>query len=282
MNIAGTSPTGTDYVVDADPNTGIMFLRSPGFGGLDYRSLIGGTFQYDAYNYIVGGLPAMPGDFDPHWYDGPPPVQEEGLDGNIDILIYDTQGNFIEYELNTAPNFANWEAGVWNTISVNLDDASWSGTQTDLENILSDVDYISIRMEFIFLGQSGVCTNVEYYAMDNIVISGPMICNNDTDGDGVPDHLDLDADNDGIYDIVETGNAALDLDNDGRIDGLVGINGIPDAVEAGGIDGGGVNIVPVNTDGTGGPNYLDIDADDDGIPDNVETQPTVGYIIPSA
>ena len=27
----------------------------------------------------------------------------------------------------------------------------------------------------------------------------------DTDGDGVPNHLDLDSDNDGIYDVVESG-----------------------------------------------------------------------------
>jgi len=34
----------------------------------------------------------------------------------------------------------------------------------------------------------------------------------------------LDSDNDGIYDVVETGNAALDIDNDGRID-MVQLNG---------------------------------------------------------
>ncbi|SEP89843.1 Por secretion system C-terminal sorting domain-containing protein [Hyunsoonleella jejuensis] len=36
-----------------------------------------------------------------------------------------------------------------------------------------------------------------------------------------------------------------------------------------------------DTDGDGFFNHLDIDADNDGIPDNIEGQPTVGYILPS-
>ncbi|WCO01467.1 LamG-like jellyroll fold domain-containing protein [Psychroserpens ponticola] len=41
-------------------------------------------------------------------------------------------------------------------------------------------------------------------------------------------------------------------------------------------------IVFSDTDGDGIPNYLDIDSDNDGIPDNVEAQPTIGYLPPSA
>ncbi|RKM96235.1 choice-of-anchor L domain-containing protein [Aquimarina sp. AD10] len=104
----------------------------------------------------------------------------------------------------------------------------------------------------------------------------------DFDGDGIPNHLDLDSDNDGLYDVVETGNGALDTDNDGEINGSVGSNGIPDTAEDGGVDGAGVSSAPTDTDGNvnDGPNYLDIDSDDDGIPDNIEGQPTVGYIAP--
>ncbi len=39
--------------------------------------------------------------------------------------------------------------------------------------------------------------------------------------------------------------------------------------------------VPGHTDTDGKPDHLDIDADNDGIPDNVEAQPTIGYIAPS-
>ena len=45
----------------------------------------------------------------------------------------------------------------------------------------------------------------------------------DTDGDGVINSLDLDSDNDGIADVVETGG--VDADNDGRIDGFTDLNG---------------------------------------------------------
>ncbi|MFD2565613.1 beta strand repeat-containing protein, partial [Aquimarina rubra] len=48
----------------------------------------------------------------------------------------------------------------------------------------------------------------------------------DADGDNIPNHFDLDSDNDGIYDIIETGNAGLDSDDDGIADGGVGTDGI--------------------------------------------------------
>ncbi|NAS29680.1 T9SS type B sorting domain-containing protein [Flavobacteriaceae bacterium R38] len=104
----------------------------------------------------------------------------------------------------------------------------------------------------------------------------------DTDGDGIPNNLDLDSDNDGIYDIVESGAGLTDVDQDGRVDGAVGGNGIPDEAENGGVDGAGVSFVPVNsfTNAGDGPDYLDIDADDDGIVDNIEGQTTAGYIAP--
>ncbi|MEN8834980.1 MAG: gliding motility protein, partial [Polaribacter sp.] len=62
------------------------------------------------------------------------------------------------------------------------------------------------------------------------------IGNLDTDGDGVPNHLDLDSDNDGIYDLVESGFIVTDANNDGIIDNAnaanVGVNGLFDALES--------------------------------------------------
>ena len=76
----------------------------------------------------------------------------------------------------------------------------------------------------------------------------------DTDGDGVPDSVDLDDDNDGILDTTEDHN----------------------------IDGDGDPLTePLDSDGDGRPDHLDIDSDDDGIPDNVEAQPTATYIPPN-
>ena len=93
----------------------------------------------------------------------------------------------------------------------------------------------------------------------------------DTDGDGIPNYLDLDSDNDGISDVVESGGQ--DINRDGLADGASGPTGVPSSSGAG--------IIPVNSDGDTIPNYLDIDADNDGIPDNIEGQPTSGYIAPS-
>ena len=48
---------------------------------------------------------------------------------------------------------------------------------------------------------------------DNTLYNGTTV---DIDGDGNPDHLDLDADNDGTPDLIEAGGT--DEDGDGQID----------------------------------------------------------------
>jgi len=124
----------------------------------------------------------------------------------------------------------------------------------------------------------------------------------DTDGDGIPDYLDIDSDNDGIPDAIEgtvdtDGDGTrnwrdLDSDNDGILDsaeGPLGVDidgdGIDDAYDAditgqADIDGNGIvdDVLSVNvdTDNDGVPDYLDLDSDNDGINDVVEAgQPDV-------
>ncbi|NNC78211.1 MAG: hypothetical protein HKN77_09635, partial [Woeseiaceae bacterium] len=114
----------------------------------------------------------------------------------------------------------------------------------------------------------------------------------DTDGDNVFDPVDLDDDNDGIPDTTEP---AGDLDGDGLVNSRdidADGDGIPDNIEAqpegnfraplgtdtdgDGLDdrydatNGGVAISITNTDGTGLPDYVDTDADDDGVLDAIE------------
>jgi uncharacterized repeat protein (TIGR01451 family) len=91
----------------------------------------------------------------------------------------------------------------------------------------------------------------------------------DTDGDGVPDSLDLDSDNDGINDLVESGLtfteiALLDTNGDGRIDSTmpVGTNGLADMIEAGAADSGN----PDYDNNGSGPDSV-VDTDGDGRPD---------------
>ncbi|MEP7280085.1 MAG: T9SS type A sorting domain-containing protein [Bacteroidota bacterium] len=93
------------------------------------------------------------------------------------------------------------------------------------------------------------------------------------DKDGVANPYDLDSDGDGITDTREAG--FTDADSNGKIDGAIGSNGWNTAVD----NLSALNLL--NTDGSGNPDYLDIDADNDGIPDNVEGLPTANYKFPT-
>ena len=104
----------------------------------------------------------------------------------------------------------------------------------------------------------------------------------DTDGDGIPNYLDLDSDNDGIPDIVEVG--ALDNNNNGKVDTFIdtNFNGINDSLEGVSnalvLSGSDTNNNGVadswpnkNADRTGRPNLYDLDSDGDGITDAEES-----------
>lgn len=70
----------------------------------------------------------------------------------------------------------------------------------------------------------------------------------DIDEDGFPDHLDLDTDNDGIFDLQEAGG--VDSNNDGLVDGFADTNqnGIPDTADAaliGGSDADNDGIIDI-------------------------------------
>lgn len=80
-----------------------------------------------------------------------------------------------------------------------------------------------------------------------------------SDGDGIPDQLDTDSDNDGIPDTIEAqGNVSVAMSNTDT-----NKNGLDNAFEPG--------FTPVDTDLDGVPDYLDLDSDNDGILDSVET-----------
>ena len=122
----------------------------------------------------------------------------------------------------------------------------------------------------------------EVYAIDVLTIESDLLVDscNDTDGDGVYNWLDLDSDNDGISDLTESGDSdaiAADTDGDGTLDGAdTDEDGIVDLFEDGDLttnDG----TTPANSDDDAIPDYLDLDADNDGIPDWTEAQPTDTY-----
>ncbi|MEP1489517.1 MAG: T9SS type B sorting domain-containing protein [Algibacter sp.] len=81
---------------------------------------------------------------------------------------------------------------------------------------------------------------------------------NDNDSDGIEDAFDLDSDNDGIPDFIE---------NTGILQPLSGIdadlNGLDDIYD--------INALPIDTDNDLVPDYYDLDSDNDGITDLIET-----------
>lgn len=87
----------------------------------------------------------------------------------------------------------------------------------------------------------------------------------DTDGDGIPDYLDLDSDNDGIYDLTESGSNILDANFDGIIDGLpgdFGLNGLANSLETF-VNSGILNYTVTDTNSDGICNYISLDSDGD-------------------
>ncbi len=112
----------------------------------------------------------------------------------------------------------------------------------------------------------------------------------DTDGDGVPDSVDIDDDNDGILDTDELTVSGVTYDPLGDEDGDLLPNYLDVRDDNGTSDGSTTDYNDINGDGIpdiydfdkdGIPNHLDLDADNDGIPDIIEGQPTATYVTPT-
>lgn len=105
----------------------------------------------------------------------------------------------------------------------------------------------------------------------------PQGSDRDSDRDGMPDRLDLDSDQDGILDLEESGIFRLPGINavrvvGGRLRTEVGSNGIADILETAS-DSAVPVYEPLNSDAAYGdtlPDYLDLDSDNDGLVDLIE------------
>ena len=101
----------------------------------------------------------------------------------------------------------------------------------------------------------------------------------DSDVDNVLDYLDLDSDNDGVYDLWEAGHPLEDVIlTDGQIDNVtVGINGLDDRLETS-ADSFILNYIISDPDTNDGIfSYLDLDSDGDECPDVIEA----GFLDPN-
>ena len=104
-------------------------------------------------------------------------------------------------------------------------------------------------------------------------VSNPI----DSDADGIPDYLDLDSDNDGIFDLVESGSNTLDSNKNGVLDTTIyGNNGLANNLETIS-DNGILNYTVSDTDADGIKNHTELDSDNDNCNDVIEA----GFLDPN-
>ena len=92
----------------------------------------------------------------------------------------------------------------------------------------------------------------------------------DTDGDGVKNHLDLDSDNDSLFDVDEanTLNGDGDINDDGKGDGADSEgDGLLDLFDNSALFGTTTRAYAQDSDSNGIPDFLQLDANDDGTND---------------
>ncbi|MDF4204561.1 gliding motility-associated C-terminal domain-containing protein [Maribacter sp. SA7] len=231
-----------NFIMMSDPVGGDMFVESPDNLNLQISDPLGKKLSF----YWIDGTP-----------DGIGPQQ--AVAGSMQIILQGS-GILVESTFNVE-GLSN--SGQWELIEIELTDNLWSGSESDLVQVLQDLDKIELQIESINgreFSAGWSCENGEYYALADFRIGCEE---NDTDGDGIPNRLDIDSDDDGIPDNVEAQTT----------DGYIAPNEDDAATYA---SNNGVNsaypdgLTPVNTDGADNEDYIDLDSDNDLVFDNNE------------
>ncbi|MFK7948771.1 MAG: hypothetical protein AB8G11_14355 [Saprospiraceae bacterium] len=130
----------------------------------------------------------------------------------VEVKLYDDSNNLVASTLTLGSNLSFNGAG--NVVFTGNNNT----TTDDLNHALqinSNGQFISQIRIFYRTGDGGLIANPQNQA---IWLGVPVLCFPvDTDGDNIPDYLDPDSDNDGCFDVVESGGT--DTDNDGVLDG---------------------------------------------------------------
>lgn len=176
-------------------------------------------------------------------------------------------------QLTIASDLGNIEDDAWHTVNLqwSADDLTISYTVDGIlagqlnQDLVNNYFGGAQKVFFGFSASTGGSSNEHRIRFQNLC-QIPLFV--DQDLDGIPNYLDIDSDNDGILDIVETGNAALDTNNDGIITRLdIGFSdnnndGHADSLES-------FTILP-NNDTDTLPDFIDTDSDDDSCYDSIE------------
>ena len=184
---------------------------------------------------------------------------------NVEITILDYNGNLYEMQA------ADYLVGSSNTKVVTsgnvFEGTSAAASFSNAGNI--DFTNLPVWISKLIITFSNTDTNDPNGTHDMAIGDFSFCIPANTDGDTVFDFRDLDSDNDGISDNIEAQNTSTYIAPSGDYSSF-------------GIDlAYGNGITPINSDDDSFPNFLDLDADNDGIPDNIEAQSTADYIAPS-
>ncbi len=201
--------------------------------------------------------------------DSVPDVIEAGLsDSNDDALVDD--GTALIEDANDLPDTdSDGRADFLQLLS--------NGTDRDISQYAVFTATMIAALDQDDDGQLDSATDVDLDGLMDVVDNaiGAFGSAKDFDGDGIPNHLDPDDDNDNISDIEENAELAQfftgeDADGDGIDDGFdAEINGVTYGTDT---NNNGVRDdreLP-DLDGDGLVDYLDDDADNDGIHDSVD------------
>ena len=167
----------------------------------------------------------------------------------------------------------NFAGGASTFLQVQSMQTSYQATQTTVPgtnwasgSFTFTTDNQTTRVAILFSPYSPAGTSASIQ-LSNISFSANATCTSDIDGDGIVNGLDLDSDNDGIYDVVEAGLGQYDTNNDGRID----INDASFAdTDYNGANDANQTASPTNTDGDLDIDAFELDSDNDGCNDVIE------------
>lgn len=138
--------------------------------------------------------------------------------------------------------------------------------ENDLDSDNDGIPDIIEAQGSTMLAISNIDTNGD--GIDDAFGNGIIPVNSDSDSN--PNYLDLDSDNDGIFDLFESGSNADDTNINGIIDGnFFGTNGLANGLETT-VDSGILNFTISDNDSDGILNYIDLDSDNDGCNDVIE------------
>lgn len=166
--------------------------------------------------------------------------------------------------------------------------------------LTTNADQAAGTLEFVGLDPSKKVRSLSFTILDEntgissnstALVAIVATCNTDTDGDGIPNILDLDSDQDGCSDALES-SATTNTAANYQFTGTFGNNGLINTKETT-ADGGTINyastysqyaINPIlklckDSDTDMIPDYLDIDDDNDGIIDETENYCATGTLV---